>query len=620
MSKEIGELLYRLRTEAELTLEQLSQGVCSVAQMGKIEANQLAPDYFVFDRLFARLGKSVDRLEYILPVETYELYEMRFFIQREICYGRLTEAEQKLEEFKKSRQTDKKLHRQFILQERAQIAWMKGEPTEVVLEYLNAAIAETIPVEELGNRKLALSAEELKLLLFRWEVCRKTDYERPIKELQDILFYKNLKQMDAAEKAKWFPYAVLLRGIIGNLEKENAMLEMLTKEALSLLRAEGRLLYMPEILEQYAGMLEYHNGDETFIRLLRSEKETLLKVEAEYGISFEKFRLFEHTVRRFQLDSELIRKERKAIGMSQEELSDGICASETLARIESGKRSPREQKMIDLLRKMKRERKKINSIIMTDNYEVLWLKRKFNSMLNYKEYDKAGEILNQLETRLDSSIPQNEQFLRGERVKILYHQGAWTPEQCLEELKKQLSVTLNVETDEIFKHELTTEEHSILNEMAVIYYENQEEDKAIQIWEQQVESFSGSRIHPAFHILGWELAMGNLASGMEEHKKPLTSIDICKEKLKISMEAGRGNPLGRSMITMACALEQQNQEECLYAFAYGLDLLNLYKMEYRHRLVLQYILKPDFPFREALKNYRPLFHQYPSVVELWEED
>lgn len=615
MENGIGELIYRLRTEAGFTLKELGRGICSTAQLGRMETNQSAPDYFIFDRLFARLGKSVDRLEYVLPLETYELYEMRFFIQREIFYGRYAEAERKLDEFEKHRQADKKLHRQFILQERAQIAWMKGESAENVLDFLNPAIAETIPGEIYRNYEMILSAEELKLLLFRWEVCRNTDYERPGNELQAILDYNNLKKSDTAEKAKWFPYAALLMGNVCDFTKENVKLAILTKEALSMLREEGRLLYMPEILEQYARLLECRNGDEMFIRLLRSEKETLLKVEREYGISFEKYRLFEHTIRRFQLDAELIRKERKAHGLSQEELSDGICAPETLARIESGKRSPHEKKMMDLLGKMKRRREKINSVILTDNYEVLRLKREFNGMLNRKEYDKAGEILEQLERRLNCSIPRNKQFLEGERVKILYHQSTWTPKKCLEELEKQLRVTLNVKLEEIFRHELTTEEHSILNEMAVICYENQEEEKAIQIWRQQVQSFSESRIHPVFRILEWELATENLATGVEEKKCPLTSIDICKKKLRVSMEAGRGDPLGRSIITMACALEQQNKEECLYEFAYGADLLKLYKKEQRYRLVMQYILKPDFLFREELKTCHHLFRQYQSVEE-----
>lgn len=224
--------------------------------------------------------------------------------------------------------------------------------------------------------------------------------------------------------------------------------------------------------------------------------------------------MFEHTTRRFQLGSELIRKERKAMGMSQEELSDGICAPETLARIESGKRRPREKKVKALLEKLKRERKQVNPLITTNDYEVLWLMREFCSALDYLECETAGKILDKIEVRLDRSKLQNNQFLCVERVKILYAQKKWTPKECLEELEKQLRLTLDIEKGDVFKHELTIEEHSIMNEIAKIYYENQEEGKAAHIWELQKESFTESRIHPVFRVLEWELAIENLATSM----------------------------------------------------------------------------------------------------------
>lgn len=609
MKKGIGELLYDLREEAGFTLKQLCQGVCSVSQMGKIELNQLAADHFLVDRLYMRLGKPVDRMEYVLPLEIYEVYEQRFLIQRDICHGKLKDAEQKLKEFEKNKQAEKSLHRQFIAQQQAQIAWIKEQSPEIVLKYLDEAIQETMPLEKAVESQMAISADELRLLLFRWEVSQQTCRKRSLEEIRSILSYRNREHMDTAEKVKYLPYAALLLGIQCDLKKDGSMLETITKEALSLLREEGRLLYMPEILEQYAALLEYRNADIQFIQTLRSERKSLLKVEEGKGISFEKFRLFDHTIRRFEVDFEVIRTERKAAGMSQEELSYGVCATETLARIESGKRSPREQKMSDLLVKMNRDREKISSIITADNYEILWLKREFNGLMYYSEYEKAGEILKQIEERLDSSVLKNRQFLCGEKVKILYHLKKWTPEQCLKELEEQLSLTLDLGND-VFRHNLTIEEHSILNEMALIYDANHQEEKAAQIWKSQIQSFDESRIHPVFRILEWELAMANFATSLEEAKQPQASIDICYRKLEVSMEAGRGNSLGRSLITLACATEQQNDVECVDAFLYGIDILKLYKMEKRYKNALNYILKPEFSFREALNDrYYPVHHQ-----------
>ncbi|QUO31528.1 helix-turn-helix transcriptional regulator [Faecalicatena sp. Marseille-Q4148] len=589
-----GELLYRLRKEADATLEQLGKGLCSLAEIGKIESDQLMPDHFLFDRLFGRLGKSVDRFEFLLPLEVYEIYEERFLIQRELCYGRWKEAWKRLKQFEEKHSSESPLHRQFVLKERAQIVWLSKGKEEKVLELLEAAICETMPPEGAVESRMLLSAEELKLLLFRWEVCLGTCQKRSINELKAILSYRNLEQTDDAEKAKWFPYAALLFGMGCDREKEHNFLELLTKEALSLLRSEGYLLYMPEILEQYAVLLKEINGDEKMIQTLLRERESLLKVEEKYGMDFSGFRLFEHTTRRFQLESELIRKERKAMGISQEELSDGICAPETLARIESGKRRPREKKVKALLEKMKRERKQVNPLITTNDYEVLRLMREFCSALDYSECETAGKILDKIEARLDRSKLQNNQFLCVERVKILYAQKKWTPKECLEELEKQLRLTLDIEKGDVFKHELTIEEHSIVNVIAVIYYENGEREKANRIWELQKKGLENSRLHAVFHILEWELATENLAMGMEEQGEKRIAIEFCREKKQVSIEAGRGNPLGRSLITMASAMEEINQKKCLELYLCGLDLLKLYKMKNRYEEVLSYLSKKEF--------------------------
>ena len=604
-----GELLYRLRKEADATLEQLGKGLCSLAEIGKIESDQLMPDHFLFDRLFGRLGKSVDRFEFLLPLEVYEIYEERFLIQRELCYGRWKEAWKRLKQFEEKHSSESTLHRQFVLQERAQIVWLSKGKEEKVLELLEAAICETMPPEGAVESRMLLSAEELKLLLFRWEVCLGTCQKRSINELKAILSYRNLEQTDDAEKAKWFPYAALLFGMGCDREKEHNFLELLTKEALSLLRSEGYLLYMPEILEQYAVLLKEINGDEKMIQTLLRERESLLKVEEKYGMDFSGFRLFEHTTRRFQLESELIRKERKAMGISQEELSDGICAPETLARIESGKRRPREKKVKALLEKLKRERKQVNPLITTDDYEVLWLMREFCSALDYSECETAGKILDKIEARLDRSKLQNNQFLCVERVKILYAQKKWTPKECLEELEKQLRLTLDIEKGDVFKHELTIEEHSIMNVIAAIYYENQEEERAIHIWGLQKESFTRSRIHPVFRVLEWELAIENLATSMVGCGNISYAMELCDEKVRKAMEAGRGNPLGRSFVTMACAMEKKREERCLDVFLQGAELLRLYRMKKRCENVIKYITEPDFTFAAEAKSCRFLSHQ-----------
>ena len=66
---ELGGLLLRLRKEAGFSQGLLCSGVCSVSRYARIEREELEPDFFLLDRLMGRLGKSVERLEYVMPLQ-----------------------------------------------------------------------------------------------------------------------------------------------------------------------------------------------------------------------------------------------------------------------------------------------------------------------------------------------------------------------------------------------------------------------------------------------------------------------------------------------------------------------------------------------------------------------
>ena len=69
------------------------------------------------------------------------------------------------------------------------------------------------------------------------------------------------------------------------------------------------------------------NSNAEFIGLLRQERASLLELESDYKVSFKNYRLFDHVVRNFEIDAELIRRTRNAAKLTQEGLSeDNLCA------------------------------------------------------------------------------------------------------------------------------------------------------------------------------------------------------------------------------------------------------------------------------------------------------
>lgn len=617
MKEGIGEIIFQLRSESGMSQGQVCQGLCSVPQFARIEQNQTTAGHFLLDRIFGRLGKSTERLEYVLSLDVYELYELQYQIQRNICYYQFDSALELLETYEKKKMLDKPLHIQFIEQERAQIAWMQSEEIDKILFHLQSAIAQTMPLEDMFKKKSAFSAEELKLLLFRWEVCRGTAYARPESEVMELIAYINWRRMVEVEQVKIYPYAVLMWGRVCGNTRDQDELEACTRKALSVLRETGKILYMPEILEQYADILAHRNGDPALIDALRKERNCLLVVEEEYEIHFDKFRLFQHLNRRFEIDYEVLRRARMVRGLAQEKLCEDVCTQEELSRIETGKRKPRDKNMYELMERLNRKRERVNTIITTDEYEVLELKRKYCSKLHKFVYDEAEMILGKIEKRIDAALPDNQQFLRGERAKVMYNNHKISGLECLEQLEEALKITLDLTDEEKVRLGLTVEEHSILNEMAAVYFDMKEKEKAIEILTIQIHSMKSEHIHPVFHILEWQLAMGNMATAYEETGRTSQAVELCHNNIIMELEAGKGNDLGRFMVTMASALEQEKNPECVRLFLQGAHLMKLYKIEKRYDLVTGYIQSGEFVFKDELNNN---YYRIPRLYQPLESE
>jgi transcriptional regulator with XRE-family HTH domain len=97
------------------------------------------------------------------------------------------------------------------------------------------------------------------------------------------------------------------------------------------------------------------------------------------------------------VDAELIRRTRRASKLTQESLSEDICTQETLARIENGNQQPRSEKLWQIMEKMDRNGKRIETGIQVEEYEILKSEtdnaiddRDMEENDNYRYYNNNG--------------------------------------------------------------------------------------------------------------------------------------------------------------------------------------------------------------------------------------
>lgn len=74
---QIGQMLYDIRTEMEITQEELCEGLCTVSALSKYENGTRFPDSLLFHALMQRLGKSPSRINIMVSEPEAEYYEWK---------------------------------------------------------------------------------------------------------------------------------------------------------------------------------------------------------------------------------------------------------------------------------------------------------------------------------------------------------------------------------------------------------------------------------------------------------------------------------------------------------------------------------------------------------------
>ena len=101
-----GKQIEILRKKVKMTRKELRDGLCSDSELAFIEKGESRADMILLAALLERLGKSAERLTYILTAEEYQRLEARDEIEELLRFGRLTEAKRMIEEYREKHPSD----------------------------------------------------------------------------------------------------------------------------------------------------------------------------------------------------------------------------------------------------------------------------------------------------------------------------------------------------------------------------------------------------------------------------------------------------------------------------------------------------------------------------------
>ena len=401
--QDFAKLLKNIRTEENVSLDQLAMGLMSASQLVKIENGERPINKNIRDRLLERLGIAKELYENLLDLCDFEEWDYKKKILSAIQNKKIEDAYRLLKEYKAHLRENDRINHQFILAMWGEVLKQEGASKEKIAECYRKAVILTIPdAEKVWSEKRPLSVLEMNLLL----------------ETQT----ENLK---------------------------------ICEKAIDKLRDAGRTYYLVELLEIEIQILETMPEDAVTEHLEKNETD---KINARELISVIKNLYAEYEVPAYMQDctyfyqqkwifgmKDVLRTRREMFGLTQEQLCEGICSVKSLRRAEKGQTDMQRETLKKLLNRLGLSGQMQWSLLITSDREVIRMAEELADYINDRKFSVASKQLESLKSRIDLDIPQNKQYFLEKQALLEFEQGKVTREEFVKMEKEVLECTLRAE-------------------------------------------------------------------------------------------------------------------------------------------------------------------------------
>ena len=439
----LGKLLKNIRTEENISLNDLSLGLMSVSQLSKVESGERTIDKNIRDRLLERLGIAKEIYENLLDIYDYEEWDYKRKILSAIRGKKPQEAAHFLAEYENKLKPADKINHQFILAMRGEVLKQENVSGEALADCYQKAILLTMPEpEKIWQEKRPLSALEINLLLEGLYYGSATEHLHKYRVLMDYVENGYFDQITMAKIYPKITYYYLKKQLSylksWTVETQTENLNI-CKKAVDMLRDAARAYYLVELLEIETEIL----GEEGV-----SEKEllsTMVELYAEYNVPA----YMQDCTYLYQQNSvyamcEVLRNRRAMLGLTQEQLCEGICSVKSLRRAEKGQTDMQMESVRKILNRLGLSGQMQWARLITNDRDVIKDAEKLIYYMNNRDYVMAYEKLEKLKLKVSSDIPQNKQFFMERQAILDLEQGKIDLEEFVKRERQALWYTLPV--------------------------------------------------------------------------------------------------------------------------------------------------------------------------------
>ncbi len=467
--QDFHKFLKRVRREEKIYLEQLAEGLMTVSQLARIEKGQRPIPKNMRDRLLGRLGISSDLYENLLNIEDYAAWvhqrNILYAIERRDTLG----AQALIDAYEKEAPVYDRIKQQFCLVMRAEVLRQQGADPSRTAACYDEAVRCTVPdIEHLCLEKKLLCIQEIDMIL-EYEFYHKG--EDFAEKCRDLMTFVENAVYDDLSKVKVYPKIAFyyLREVSSkqdgwSKENWNEGLKVCNR-AVEMLRDAGRAFFLLELLEIKSKILECMKT-KTEDEKLQAEYEEcteltalLKKLSVECDVpAYMQDCTYLYQQRWVFYIGDVLRIRREMYGLTQKELSKGICSVRTLRRAEKKEANMQHALVSALLRKLGLSKEFQRARIVTNDREVLRLRDEILLARNNRDTKRCRELLKEIREKVSNTIPENQQYLIELEASLDWKEGKISKEEFVAREDKALQCTLAAKdffhVDEIYLTEM----------------------------------------------------------------------------------------------------------------------------------------------------------------------
>ncbi len=253
---------------------------------------------------------------------------------------------------------------------------------------------------------------------------------------------------------------------------------------------------------------------------------------------------------------EVIKRTRESLGMTQEELSEGICTPETLSRIETGKRTPNRANFRALMERMGKCGEKYCPHIHAESYERMEEWERILRLDQAHRFKDALMELDEFEEKIDLDDRVNRQAVMRLRALCEYHLGKIDVPEYRERLTQSLKITRpDWDGEHLPAGVFTRTECFLFCNIAVSYMYEENLDTALGILRQMQIYFENTRMDENEKRVSEGLLMSNLSDCLGRANQNREALEIETEEIRKYLKHHQAGRLSGTLYNYAYDLE-----------------------------------------------------------------